>query len=344
MPEDGATVFTDLIRGDISVENRNLRDEVLLKSDGLPTYHLAAMVDDHLMKITHVVRGEEWLATAPVHKIIIDAFGWQAPIFVHAPVILDPSGKGKMSKRKKIVDGKEYLVMVHEFIEAGYLPDALFNFLANVGWSYDAEQEIFSREDAIERFDLKAVNPAAAALPYDKLDWINGMYIRQLTPAALKEAVLPFLARGLQIPEADLRADARLDILIPQIQERVKRLDEAAGWLDWAFVDADAIRYDDINLLLGKKLSAAESAAVLRRGAEILHTLEPFSADAMQEAFRAAADEMGVKAGSFFGPFRAAISGKPVSPPLFESLQALGRDEVLKRIDNAIAALHAVAA
>lgn len=341
VPEDGITVFPDLIRGEIRVENKQLRDEVILKSDGLPTYHLAAMVDDHLMEITHVVRGEEWLATAPIHKIIIEAFGWEMPIFVHAPVILDPSGKGKMSKRKKVVDGKEYLVMVHEFMEAGYLPDALFNFLANVGWSYDAEQEVFDREEAIDRFDLKDINPSPAALPYDKLDWLNGLYIRQLSPGSLKEAVIPFLARDLQIAEADLHADARLDHLIPLIQERIKRLDEAPQWLDWAFVDADAIRYNDLNLLLGKKLDAMASAAVLQKGAEILQTLEPFTAAAIQDAFRQAAEEMEIKAGSFFGPFRGALTGKQVSPPLFESMEALGREEVLRRLANATRTLQA---
>ena len=128
VPEEGVTVFTDLLRGEIEVDNRQIRDEVLLKADGLPTYHLAAMVDDFLMKITHILRGEEWLATAPLHKQICDAFGWEMPVLVHLPVILDPSGKGKMSKRKKVVAGKEYLALVHEFRDTGYLPDAMFQF------------------------------------------------------------------------------------------------------------------------------------------------------------------------------------------------------------------------
>ncbi|MCY4409896.1 MAG: glutamate--tRNA ligase, partial [Caldilineaceae bacterium] len=159
VPLDGVTVYHDLVRGDIQVENRHLQDEILLKADGLPTYHLAAMVDDNLMKITHVLRGEEWLATAPIHKLIVDAFGWEMPVLVHLPVILDPSGKGKMSKRKKLVAGKEFLALVHEFQDAGYLPDAMFNFLTNVGWNFDPEEEVFSREEAIERFCLDEINP-----------------------------------------------------------------------------------------------------------------------------------------------------------------------------------------
>jgi glutamyl-tRNA synthetase len=340
VPEEGSTTFHDLIRSEITTSNRQLQDTVLLKSDGMPTYHLAVVVDDYLMEITHVLRGQEWLASAPIHQILYDVFGWPMPVFVHLPIILDPSGKGKMSKRKIVVEGKEYLALVHEFIDAGYLPDALFNFLANVGWSYDAEQEIFSREDAIERFSLEAINPAPAALPYDKLDWLNGVYIRELTLSALKEAVLPFIARSLNMGENDLRNSPRLDKLVPLIQERIKRLDEAASWIDWAFVEADAITYSDLNLLIGKKLDAAESAKVLARGAEIVAKIEPFAVDALHEAFRSAAEEMGVKPGSFFGPFRGAITGKQVSPPLFESMEALGRAEVLHRLANAIRTLQ----
>lgn len=342
VPEEGKTTFTDLIRGDITVDNRQLQDEVLLKSDGLPTYHLAAMVDDHLMEISHVLRGEEWLPTAPIHKLVVEAFGWELPVLVHLPVILDPSGQGKMSKRKKIVDGKEYLALVHEFISAGYLPDAMFNFLTNVGWNYDPEVEIFSREEAIERFDLAQINPKAAALPYDKLDWLNGQYIRQLTPAALKEQLVPILSKQLKISQAKLRTDPRLEILVPQIQERIKRLDEAIEWIDWAFKEADEIVYDDPSLLLGRKLDAAQSIAVLEDGAAVLRTIEPFLPDDIQAVFRERAAALGVSAGGYFGPFRAAISGKKVSPPLFESMQAIGREELLRRVARGIEVLQQV--
>ncbi len=341
VPLEGVTVFHDLLRGDIEVENRQLQDDVLLKADGLPTYHLAAMVDDKLMEITHVLRGEEWLATAPIHKLIVDAFGWEMPVLVHLPVILDPSGKGKMSKRKKLVAGKEFLALVHEFQDSGYLPDAMFNFLTNVGWNFDPEQEVFSREEAIERFSLEEINPSAAALPYEKLDWLNGLYIRELTPSALKSALLPFLSRQLGVSETDLISDRKLDVLIPVIQERIKRLDEAAGWIDWAYQDSDAISYPGPKLLIGRKLDAAQSVDMLRSGAQLLTEVEPFSAEAIHVAFREKAEELGVKAGSFFGPVRGAISGKKVSPPLFESIEALGRQETLQRIKHAVAYLEA---
>ena len=340
MPEDGVTVFTDLLRGEVQVDNRQLQDEVILKADGLPTYHLAAMVDDHLMQITHVLRGEEWLATAPLHRLIVDAFGWDMPVLVHLPVILDPSGKGKMSKRKKTVAGKEYLALVHEFQDAGYLPDAMFNFLTNVGWNYDPVEEVFSREEAIERFQLEEINPSAAALPYEKLDWLNSLYIRALKPEALKSALIPFLSRQLALPEAELAGDLMLDILVPVIQERIKRLDEAADWLDWAFQDAEEIDYNEPKLLIGRKMDAGGSIEMLQAGASLLKSVEPFAAEPIQRAFRERADELEVKAGSFFGPIRGAISGKKVSPPLFESIEALGREETLRRIARAKLALE----
>ena len=340
VPLEGVTVFNDLLRGEIEVENRQLQDEVLLKADGMPTYHLAAMVDDKLMEISHVLRGEEWLATAPIHKLIVDAFGWKMPVLIHLPVILDPSGKGKMSKRKKMVAGKEYLALVHEFQDSGYLPDAMFNFLTNVGWNYDPDQEVFSREEAIERFRLDEINPSAAALPYEKLDWLNGLYIRALTPSALKSALVPFLSRQLGISESELNSDRKLDVLIPVVQERIKRLDEAVSWVDWAFLRSDEMSYADPKLLIGRKLDASQSVEMLRAGASLLEEVEPFAAEAIHAAFRERAEELDVKAGSFFGPVRGAISGKKVSPPLFESIEALGREETLQRIGLAVTFLE----
>lgn len=339
-PLEGKTVVHDLIRGDIAVDSELTRDPVLLKSDGMPTYHLAVVVDDHLMKITHVLRGEEWISSAPLHQMLYDAFGWTPPAFVHLPVILDPAGQGKMSKRKKVVAGKEYLALVHEFIEAGYLPEALFNFLVNVGWNFDAEREVFTREEAIERFDVAEINPSAAALPYPKLEWLNGVYIREMDPGELETRLIPFLSPQLGIPEAELAADKRLTQLVPQLQERLKLLTEAGEKIDWAFMSADEIDYGDNSMLIGKKLDAAQSADALEVGAALIAAAEPFSAEVLEAAFRAKAAELDLKLGSFFAPFRGAITGKTVSPPLFESMEVLGRDEVLTRVGNAIRALR----
>ena len=340
-PLEGVTVVHDLVRGDIEIENSSLRDPIIMKADGLPTYHFAVVVDDHLMHITHIIRGDEWISSAPLHKLLYAAFGWEMPQLVHMSLILDPSGKGKMSKRKKVVDGKEYLALVREFIAAGYLPDAMFNFLTNIGWNYDPEQEVFTREQAIERFDVADLTPAPAVLPYAKLEWLNGVYIREMDPADLQKHLAPFLAKQLGLDEDELLKSERLAKLIPLIQERIKVLTDAAEKVDWAFVNADQITYPDPSLLLGKKLDAAQSLAVLREGREILAGVPDFTPAELEPAFRQAADESQIKVGSYLGPFRVAITGKTVAPPLFESMEVLGRDETLTRVDNAIRALEA---
>lgn len=343
VPLEGTTTFTDLIRGAITVDNKRIPvDPVLLKSDGLPTYHFAVVVDDHLMEITHVLRGEEWLPSAPIHQLLYAAFGWATPAFVHLPVILDPSGKGKMSKRKPLVDGKEYPVFVEDFMQDGYLPEAMFNFLANIGWNFDAEQEIFTRDEAIARFDLHDINPAASAVPYPKLDWLNGMYIRALPAAELQARLAPFLAQHLGMDAEALAHDKRLALLVPIIQERIKTLAEAGPMIDWAFVPAEAISYPDPNAFVARKMTAAQTLDILRAGESTLRLIEPFDTPTLEAAFRALADAAGVKVGAWFQPFRVAITGKTVAPPLFESMHVLGRAETLQRVANGIRAMERV--
>ncbi len=339
-PREGVTVVHDLIRGDIEIENSSVHDPVILKADGLPTYHLAVVVDDHFMGITHILRGDEWISSSPLHKLLYDAFGWEMPVLVHMSIILDPSGKGKMSKRKKIVAGKEYLALVREFIAAGYLPEAMFNFLTNVGWNYDPEIEIFTREQAIERFDFAQLTPAPAVLPYAKLEWMNGVYIRDMDPAELQKRLAPFLARQLDLDEDELLHSEKLAGLIPLIQERIKLLTDAAEKVDWAFMDAEEIKYNDPSLLIGKKLDAAKSIEILRDGLVMLKTAPEFTPAVLEPLFRQASVDSNVKVGSYLGPFRVALTGKTVAPPLFESMEVLGRDETVRRIENGLAALE----
>jgi glutamyl-tRNA synthetase len=343
VPLEGSTTVNDAVRGEVTVENQRIPvDPVLLKSDGMPTYHLAVVVDDHLMQITHILRGEEWLPSAPLHVLVYEAFGWEKPAFVHLPVILDPSGKGKMSKRRPVVDGREMPVFVSDFVQEGYLPEAVFNFLANTGWSFDGEREIFTREEAVARFDVKDISAKATALDYKKLEWLNGVYIRSLPPQELKEHLLPFMAGALGLDEATLANDPRFDLLIPLVQERIKFLTEAAPLIDWAF--AREIAYADPSLLIGKKLTPAASIEVLGKGISLLQAVEPFTLHSLEEAFRAAAEAADIKVGNFFAPFRVAITGKTVSPPLFESMVVLGREETVRRVRSAQAALEAYVA
>ena len=334
MPLDGMTTVHDLIRGDITVDNSTQTDVVLLKSDGYPTYHLANVVDDHLMGITHIMRADEWIATAPRHVRLYEAFGWQMPAIAHLPVVLDPSGKGKMSKRKKVTpDGREMPVHVRDFRAAGYLPEAMFNFLARVGWSYDDHTEIMTREEIIERFSLERINSAPASFNYDKLDHINGVYIRQLTDSDLADRLLPFLK------QAGIAADVdTLARIAPLIRERLKRLTDAAEWVDFFFTD-QLPDYDPV-LLFPKNGDAAMARQILLRVQPVLEGLSPFEEEKLEEALHQLADNMGLKAGQVFAPVRAAISGKAVSPPLFGSLVILGQRKVIRRVESALSKLR----
>ncbi len=337
-PLEGKVVAHDLLRGDVEVDVSTLDDFVLLKSDGFPTYHLAVVVDDHFMRISHVLRGEEWIPSLPRHALLYEAFGWEMPVHCHLPVILDPSGKGKMSKRRAEKSGLP--ILVRDFRERGYLPEAMFNWLARIGWSMPGDVEIFSREEAIAHFDLKDINPTPAAAPYSKLEWLNGHYIRHLPPDDMFERLIPFLSRDLGIPEDVLRNDDRLRRLIPVIQERIKLLSEASALVD--FLYKEMLEYEP-EMLIAKKLDAAGTLEALRAARDLIATV-PFEAEALEQALRQKAADMGLKAGQMFSPIRVAISGKKVAPPLFDMILALGKEETLRRLDDAIARLEKLVA
>jgi glutamyl-tRNA synthetase len=342
VPLEGQTGFHDVIYGDIAFENATLDDLVLLKSDGFPTYHLANVVDDHLMEISHIMRADEWLPSVPKHILLYQALGWEPPTFAHLPLILDPSGKGKMSKRKTVDgSGMEHPVMVRDFRQAGYLPEALFNFLLLLGWSYDDKTELFSRQEAIAYFDLSRVNKSPAAFSYDKLERMNGLYIRALSPPELSERLIPFLAAGLNLSESQVRARPETAAAVPLIQERIKTLQDATGLVD--FLYRDALDYAPQSLI-GKKMTAAGSLAALRAVRESLQEIAAFEEETLETNLRALAKRLGVKAGSLFGIIRVAVTGKEISPPLFGSLAILGRERTMARLEAAIGRLESLAA
>lgn len=328
MPLEGETSFHDLIRGTISMKNSQMDDFILLKSDGYPTYHLANVVDDHLMEISHIMRADEWIPSTPRHVLMYRAFGWTPPLYAHLPVILSPTGKGKMSKRKTIgADGREYPVLIREFRAAGYLPEALFNFLALVGWSYDDKTEILTREQIIQHFDLEHVSKSPAKFSYDKLDWMNGIYIRQLDADDLAGRLKPFLDK------AKFNADWNMiRRMVPLIQERLVKLADAIALVDFFFTEE--LHYDP-QLLIQKGMDVEQTRRVLAESAQILSTMPVFDEMTIEAALRAKAEEMGLKARQFFGTLRIATTGKEVAPPLFGTLAILGRDKVLKRIARA---------
>jgi glutamyl-tRNA synthetase len=338
MPLDGQTIVPDLIRGDIVFENTQLTDYVLLKSTGLPTYHLAVVVDDHLMNITHVVRGDEWINTAPVHMQLWQAFGWEMPAYVHPSVILNPSGKGKLSKRtQSFAEGDQLvLVRVEEFQENGYLPEAVINFLTNVGWSFGDDREIFTVAETLERFELSQLNPAPTSLPYSKLDWLNGQYIQNLTPLELAQAIKPFLEReGYEV-----NVPALLDI-VPSMSVRLKRLPEALEWLRFLYEDTPLEATAE--QLTHKKMPLEFARTAFAEAKALVATVEPFDTETIGAALREIGDRNteNNKAGPFLGTMRFAMTGQKVSPPLFESMVALGRERTLARLDEVLAVLGA---
>lgn len=333
MPTEGVTSFVDLIRGQITVENHTQDDLILLKSDGLPTYHLANVVDDHFMEISHIMRADEWIPTAPRHVQLYRAFGWEVPIFAHLPIVLSPTGKGKLSKRRQQVGSKVYYTMIHEFQEQGYLPEAMVNFLARIGWGLDAETEVFDRQEAIARFDPADVNAAPASPPYSKLDWLNGVYLRQLSTEELARQLHPVFQRaGLEV-EPDM-----VLAVTPLVQERLKTLNDVVALTDFFFLTEDELEHDP-KRLIGKKMDADSSLAALRRARTTLADLPAFDEEAIETGLRALATELGLKAGQLFGMIREAVTARKVSPPLFGTLAVLGRERVLARMGRAEKAL-----
>jgi glutamyl-tRNA synthetase len=326
MPLAGETVITDVIRGEIRFAAGELEDVVLVKSDGFPTYHFAVVVDDHLMEISHVLRADEWIPSTPYQIRLYEALGWEAPVWAHVPMVLNPDGRGKLSKRKTVdEEGQplEQMTQVREFRAAGYLPEAMFNYLALLGWSFSADEDLFSREAAVERFRLEDVKPSPAAWNPDKLLWMNGVYLRALTPGELAARLLPFLrAAGLPADEDDARAVA------PLVQERITTLSEAVDLVAFLWREVAPSAED----LVPKKMDGAGASALLAAAEERLAALGDWAPGPIEEALRALAEAHGLKAGPAFQPVRVAATGSRVSPPLFESLELLGRDRTLARL------------
>lgn len=328
MERTGQTTARDLLRGDIVVENQNIDDYVLIKSDGLPTYHLAAMVDDHLMKITHVLRGAEWLSSFPLHVNILRAFGWDEPVWVHLSLFLKPSGKGKMSKREAAEAVKDgYSIFIKDMQELGFTPEGLLNWMVLMGWGVP-EDDVMTLDQMIERFDLSHLHPSPAAINFAKLDHFNGTHIRLLSVADLAARLKPHFSRaGYPVN------DELLLRITPLIQERIVTLDEAVEMAGFFFKDVLTPNPDE---LVVKGLSAKQSAEVAQKALDLLLGLDEFSVEAIESPLRALVEQLGLTAGQVFGILRVAITGQKVSPPLFESMEIVGRVKVNERIHKAI--------
>jgi len=338
MPREGETRFTDLLRGEIVYENEKLEDLVILKSDGFPTYHLAVVVDDHEMHITHVTRGPEWIPTAPLHVQLYGAFGWEMPIFAHMPLILAPTG-GKLSKRHGGAS-------VTDFREGGYLPEALLNYLALLGWSLDDKTEIFTMDDLLEHFTIERVSASPATFDRNKLDWMNQYWINHMiTVEDLARRCLPFLIRAGTIEDGpldeshprfeDVKAAATL------LKDRIKLLTEAPDLMSY-FLQDELPDYDAATLV-PRKVEPTTALGALEAVARVLPEIDVANEEAAEARLRALAEELGLKAGQLFMPIRVAATGRTQSPGLFETLRVIGQERVERRIAQAVEKLRGIA-
>ncbi len=325
-PLTGETTFKDEIRGTIKTSNSIIDDFVIIKSDGFPTYHLANVIDDHLMKITHVIRGDEWIPSTPKHIILYNAFGWKPPVFAHVPVILAHGG-GKLSKRHGST-------MVREFRLKGYLSDAFLNFIVLLGWSMDDKTEFFEMDELIKNFDLKRVNKAPAVFSYEKLDWFNGMYIRKKSVHELYMLIFPYLIEANLITKdtSDQYKNYILEIL-PLIQERLKYLSEIKDRI-WFFFDQH-FEIKERDALIPKRLKKEDVINILNKALARLKDLKSFNEDEIEKSLRDLVTELELKTGQLFMIIRVAVTGTKVSPGLFETMRVLGKERVLKRLQYA---------
>lgn len=328
-PKEGTTVVNDLLRGDISFENKNLDDFILVKSDGWALYHLAAIIDDHLMKITHVIRGSEWLPTSPLHSLIWKSFGWEEPQWVHLSVFLKPSGKGKMSKREAAqLSNDGYSIFIKDLEDLGYLQEAVINWVALMGWSYDDHTEFFTLEDLVEKFSLEKLNPSPAAINFSKLDHFNKLHIKALSNAELGRRIKPyFIDKGFEVDDEQLTAIA------PVIKDRITTLDDSVE--KCAFLFKAEITHDSASLVIKGK-DAQESAQIGQGALEMLESIHNWDIKDLEEKCTSYMEKKGLTPKELFSFLREAISGQRVTPPLFESMQILGKEKSLKRIKDAL--------
>lgn len=315
VPDKGTTTFRDVIRGNISFENKLIDDQVLLKSDGYPTYHLGVVVDDHLMEISHIIRGEEWISSTPKHVLLYQFLGWTQPVFAHMPLLRNPD-KSKLSKRKNPV-------WVSWYKEQGFLPEAILNYLATLAWAHPEGKDIFTLEEMIEAFELEDIQTTAPVFDIEKLRWMNGEYLRTKTDKELIEILATYM------PQMDLKlvngltavskiTNYKMKRILPLVKERMKTLNEF-----WSLAGFFFEKPKELERPLGKENVAHIVQAL--KSCDWTHV-------ALEAAIRAVADKAGVKAKDLFMELRIAVTGKTVGPPLLESLEILGKEETLARL------------
>jgi glutamyl-tRNA synthetase len=335
IPEEGKTIVRDLLRGEITFDNKNLDDYIIVKSDGWALYHLAATVDDHLMKITHVIRGSEWLPTSPLHHLIWKAFGWEEPIWVHLSVFLKPSGKGKMSKREAAqLSNDGYSIFIKDLEDLGYLPEAVINWIALMGWSYDDHTEFFSMNDLVEKFTLKKLNPSPAAINFSKLDHFNKLHIQRLSDRELAERIYPYFERKSINATVD-----ELEKISSVLKQRMITLDDSVQHCTFLF--KEKIDHDN-NFLLIRDVSLEKSKDISSEVIEVIQSIDEWTLESIEKNIRNYMDKEGLMPKQLFSYLREAISGQRVTPPLFDCMVVLGKERTIHRLEESQSILLAM--
>ena len=324
-PLEGQTGYEDVIWGKVVVENSTLDDFVLLKSDGYPTYHLANVVDDSAMKISHVIRAEEWISSTPRHLQLYKALGLEPPRFVHHPMILGPD-RAKLSKRHGAVSILDYRDM-------GYLPQTMLNFLSLIGWSLDDKTELMSRQELVDNFSLERIGKTGAIFNKEKLEWMNGVYIRNLTADEFFDTVQPYLMDDLDAGKALISDEDYVRAVLPLVQERARTLVEVIELTQFFFTED--LTYEP-TLLIGKNMDKAATVGALKAAQDRLEPLKSFDAGSLEGALRPLAPELDLKTGQLFSVLRVAVTGQTAAPPLFDTMAALGRERCMRRIAAAL--------
>lgn len=321
MPLEGKTTFRDILRGELEFENEGVDDQVLLKSDGFPTYHLANVVDDHTMEISHVIRGEEWISSTPKHVVLYDMFGWKRPEFAHLPLLRN-ADKSKISKRKQPTS-------INYYKRKGILPQALRNYLAQMGWSFGGDKEIFSTDEMIEHFSLERIHLGGPVFDLEKLSWMNGHYMRSLPTSDY----IDFLQREIFSKDA-------FEKIIPLIRDRIEKFEDFTDATHFFF--SGDLKYDP-NLLLTKGRSASEMAQILSDTLDALEPVEDWTTAQLSSTLDAFLKNKGLKARDVYMPLRVATTGSKETPPLFESIEVIGKEMVRRRVRCAVIALNQLA-
>lgn len=314
VPEKKEIVVNDLLRGEVRFKSEVIDDQVLLKSDGFPTYHLAVVVDDHLMKISHVIRGEDWLSSTPKHLLLYQYFGWRPPVFVHTPILRNPD-RSKLSKRQGHASLSWYQ-------KEGFLPEALLNFLALLGWSHPEEKEVFSLEEFVRLFRLEDISPLGPVFNLEKLIWLNGIYLRQKKEEELANLLVPFL------PQLDKE---KIRKVVPLIRERIKTLSGAKPLLEFLWQPVKP----PVKLLRSQGLDKKEVKKMLGEMIEVVKKENLDDQERLKERFLSLIEKNQWPTGKFFMILRLAICGRPVTPPIVESLSLMAKEEVLTRLEKA---------